>query len=895
MMRGDHRANLLRVLFVGFLVLGLQPVIAQDETSHDADSVEEQNVLEEVRVVGSRLIVSNLDSPSPVLVISGADLVDSGITTLGEFTRYLPQNSLVRSESASFNSPVRGSAAFNLRGIGTDATLTLLNGRRVAPYGAQADSAPFVDINAIPMAAIERIEVLKDGASAIYGSEAVAGVVNIVTRRDIQGLTVEGGYLSTTEGDGEEWDISLAGGWSNEATRLAVTLSYFDRDIIWGRDREFSREADLRSRFGRNARSPFSSPPTVFLLDSLRLDMDPACPEQTEFNSQGVFGDECLFNFPAFHSLQQPTERLGFSGTLDHVFEGGNVGFLELMATQRDTTGWLAPPPVFPPAFVPGDHPQNPFGEDLILLYRALDTPAREIETSSDAWRVVAGLKGELASDWRWEVALNWGENDTDEKSATDILAEEFQAALLGFGGPNGDQYYNPFGLNPQNPQEVIDQFLVRDLAGRESSREAGASFQLTGTLLDMDGGALDVAVGGEFRRLSLDQDADELALRGELVGSLGFAPLNLERDVSAAFIELFLPWNELFEAQLALRYDHYSDFGDTLNPKIGLGWRPAPSLLVRATWGTSFRPPTFRQLFDPPTRFVDFSDPDPWRCPVTESDFDCNGHAVEFEFRGNPAMEPDEGENWNLGFAWEPEQVPGLAVSVDWWLIQHDNRITESGDYLTALLSPENNPFVIRDPPSPEDIALGIPGPIIKYADTYFNGDSLETQGIDFGLSYSVTTERAGIWQAELNYTHLDKYELGLDFQTARILEEFAGQALGFSGALPEDRATFRLDWEGVRQGVTASVLYTGDYQSPRNRFVEGIPTDEPFFIDSFTQLDLAWRYRFERWPGSQLQIGCNNCTDEYPFYNYKFNADAFHEARGAMVYVRWSQELKP
>jgi outer membrane receptor protein involved in Fe transport len=672
-----------------------------------------------------------------------------------------------------------------------------------------------------------------------------------------------------------------------------VTLSYFDRAIIWGRDRAFSKEADLRSRNGRNARSPYSSPPSVFLFESEQQDRDPACPVQTEQNSHGESPPFCLFNYAAFNSLQQPTDRLGLSGTIDHEFSGGRVGFLELFASQRDSTSWLAPPPVFPPAFVPEYHPQNPFGEDLLLFYRLLDTPAREIETNSDAWRIVAGLKGELPQGWKWEAAINWGENDTETTSVTNILAEEFQDALLGFGGPNGDQFYNPFGLNPQNPQEVLDGFLVRDVSERQSSREASASFQFTGTLMELEGGALDVAVGGEVRRQSLDQDADELALRGMLVGDLGVALLNVDRDVSAAFVELFLPWHDHLEAQLALRYDHYSDFGGTLNPKLGLGWRPAPSLLLRATWGTSFRPPTFRQLFDPPLQFIDISYPDPHRCPVTGSDFDCQGHVVEFEFRGNPNLEPDEGENWNLGLAWEPESVPGLSFSLDWWVINHDNRITESGDHLTELLDPTSNPFVIRDPPSPEDIELGIPGPIVKYADTYFNGDSLKTQGIDLGLSYSRTTQRAGLWQADLNYSYLDQYELGLDFETARIVENYAGQQLGFSGGLPQHRATFRLNWEGKHHGLTAAVLYTGDYLSPVDRYKNGVPTGEPFVIDSFTQLDLAWRYRFKQLSGSQLQLGCNNCTDNYPFYNFMFNAEAFHEARGAMLYIRWQQDF--
>jgi outer membrane receptor protein involved in Fe transport len=877
---------------VGLLCLGQHTALAQDEPLEQEQIEDEEPVVEEVVVTGSRLIHSNLDSPSPVLVIEGSDLIDIGITTLGEFSRYLPQNALVVN-GEQFNSSVRGSASFNLRGIGTDATLTLLNGRRVAPYGAQADSSPYVDINAIPVAAIERIEVLKDGASAIYGSEAVAGVVNIITKRDFKGLTIAGGFLTTTEGDGEEWDISLWGGWSNEATRLAVTLSYFDRAIVWGRDREFSRDADLRPRHGRNVRSPWSSPPSVFLLDSEVIDRDPTCPEQTDFNSHQISPPFCLFNHPFFHSLQQPTERLSLSGTIDHVFDGGNTGFLELLASSRDTSSWLAPTPVFPLPFVPDYHPQNPFGENLLLFYRLMDTPSRESTTTSDGWRILAGMKGQLAREWTWEAALSWSGSDTESTLATAILREEFQAALLGFGGPNGDQFYNPFGLNPQNPMEVLEEFLVYGVSEREASREANATLHFTGTLLEMAAGPLEVAMGGEARRQSLDQTADELALRGVLVGSLGFAPLNVDRDIYAAFIEMFLPWHESFETQLALRYDHYSDFGGTLNPKIGLGWRPTPDLLLRATWGTSFRPPTFRELFDPPLQFVDLSDPDPHRCPVTGSNSDCFGHPVVFEFSGNPNLEPDEGENWNLGFAWEPDQLPGLSVSLDWWMIEHKNRITQSGDHLTEPLSPEDNPFVIRAPPSPEDIALGIPGPIVKYADTYFNGDTLETRGIDFGLSYSWTTQRAGAWQAEINYTYLEKYELGLDFETVQIVEDFAGEQLGFEGGLPQDRATLRLNWEGGRNGVTALVRYVGDYLSPVERHDDGIPTGEIFVIDSFTQLDLTWRYRFERLPGSQLQLGCNNCTDEYPFYNFMFGFEPFHEYRGAMFYVRWQQDF--
>jgi len=871
---------------IALLCLAAEPIFAQVEESQES----EQEV-DEIIVTGSRLITSRLDSPSPVIVIDGSDLKKNGITTLGEFSRYLPQNALVSGDPP--NSPIRGSAGFNLRGIGTDATLTLLNGRRIAPYGAAADSTPFVDINAIPVAAIDRIEILKDGASAIYGSEAVAGVVNIITRRNVDSFAVEGGYLVTTEGDGDEWDLSMTGLWSGESTSIVAVLNYFDRAIVWGRDREFSKEADLRERGGRNARSPYSSPPSVFLLDSGAIDRDPACPEQTDQNSHAISPPFCLFNFAPFNSMQQPSERLGLSATLDHDFRDGLGGFLELLLSTKETSSWLAPAPIFPPVFVPDDHPQNPFGESLVTFYRALDTPSREITTESDGWRVVAGLEGTLATQWRWEAALTSGENNSETTRSNVILAAEFQDALFGSGGPNGDQYYNPFGLNPQNPQEVLDGFLVNNAWEQENTRETSVELEVTGNPIEMGGGPLGVAMGIQARRLTLDQDAHEVILSGDLLGSLPFEPLNIDRDIVAGFVELWLPWHEKFETQLALRYDHYNDFGGTLNPKVGIGWRPIPDLLVRASWGTSFRPPTFRELYDPPFEFVDLSDPDPHRCPVTGSDFDCVGHVVEFEFRGNPDLEPDEGETWGVGVAWEPESVPGLSIAVDFWAIEHNNRITESGDHLTELLDPADNPFVIRGPPSDEDIALAIPGPIIKYADTYFNGDTLKTRGVDLDLSYSFETAKAGHWRAGLNYSYLDQYELGLDFQTAQILEDFAGGYLGFSGGLPQHRALFNLGWALGQHDVSMLVSYTGHYESPRPLHVDGVPTEESVEVGTFTRFDLAWTYYFERLQGSQLQLGCQNCTDNYPFYNYMFGAEPFHESRGAMVYARWSQEF--
>ena len=291
--------------------------VSADDTSGD-DSGEPE--LENITVVGSRVIRSYLDSPSPVIVFDAGQLQNLGITTLGEFSRFLPQNAGIQSPGFTGGGPTAGTSGFNLRGIGMDGTLTLVNGRRIAPYGSSGDIEPFVDINAIPVAAIERIEILTDGASAIYGSEAVAGVVNIVTFKSFDGLTAEGGFLSAYDGDGEEWDLNITGGWRNERTSFTGTLSWFDGDPVWNRDRGWASTVDLRKNGGYDYGNIASTPPTVFLLDSGIWLADPACPEYSDTAHKMVWipGEDegCVFNYRHFTTLQHPSERLGVTASL---------------------------------------------------------------------------------------------------------------------------------------------------------------------------------------------------------------------------------------------------------------------------------------------------------------------------------------------------------------------------------------------------------------------------------------------------------------------------------------------------------------------------------------------------------------------------------------------------
>jgi len=869
---------------------------ARSEDGTDDSSGKEE--LESITIVGSRVIRSSLDSPSPVIVFDAGELQRLGITTLGEFSRFLPQIAGLDPPGATGGSPTAGTAGFNLRGIGMDGTLTLVNGRRIAPYGSSGDNQPFVDINAIPVAAIERVEILTDGASAIYGSDAVAGVVNIVTYKSFDGLTAEGGFLTTYEGDGQERDVNITGGWRNERTRLTGTLSWFDGNPVWNRDRDWASTVDLRQQGGYDFGNNASSPPTVFLLNSGILLADPACPDYSKSAHKVVWvpGEDegCMFNFRYFTTLQQPSKRLGLTASVQHDLSDSTSFFAELLASDNDTRSTAAPT-VLLDFFVPADHPNNPFKEDLILEGRTLDTGPREFRTEATSWRLVTGFKGAW-DNWDWEVAGMAAESQTDQTRFNAILSDPFQAALLGMGGPNGDQYYNPFGLNPHNSPEVIDQFLISGTHFVETSREQTLDFQVTGKFSNLPGGPVGAAFGGQFRHDSIGQSADEQELTGVITGGpAGLDPISANREVYSLFAEFVLPVLPTLEAQLAARLDHYSDFGSTTNPKIGLRWRPAEQILLRATWGTSFRPPTFRELHDPLVSFDDVVYNDPWRCPVTGLRVDCRLNLITSQFSGNPELKPDKGETWLLGIAWEPEAVPGFSIEVDYWSIEHRDRITTSeGRFLFENLPPDQNPFIVRAPATAEDAALGIPGVIIGRRNSYVNADTLTTDGIDFNLSYAWDTAGFGHFSGGVTYTYLAEYSTGISFREATLKEDFAGRSAD-DARLPRNRGNLHLDWERNGHGVSALINYAGKYESFFNWVVDGEETDRPFVVSDYWQLDLQYSYRFERLKAATLRVGCRNCLNsDPPVYNYPVPGEPFHEARGGLFYVRWTQPFK-
>ncbi len=617
---------------------GLVCLVCTAGAQETFDEAQDDEPIEEIIATGSHIKRDGFDGPQPVVVFDRAYLEATGFRDIGDFGRYLPQSHQTLNEaSGQYATGVPEASQFNLRGLGPNSTLTLVNGLRIAPYGQSVWGDPFADISAIPMAAVERIEVLKDGASAIYGADAVAGVVNIILRKDFVGTEVSAGYQVTSRGDNAEWNIDLFHGGEKGGFYYLLGLFYQDREPLYNRDRKHSADPDFRSIGGYNGRVIQSSPGTLLRYDTFTVEADPACGTDpliadliTRGPNLGPGQSVCMFNYNQFDMMYVDRQRASANVKAGYDFDNGVHLFADVLYSRKESLDKLAPTPIVNAyldtftgrPYVAADHPNNPWGVEGELFYRPLDVGKRVIEKTSDQHRVALGIEG-TAGAWNWSGSLMDSGNRVRELNYDSVLMEEFQEALLGRGGPNGDQYYNPFGWMPENDPAVIDAFTMTTREGSDSVEQA-ADITVSRKFGRLPGGPVGIALGAQWRYQELEEFADEVSAQGRIAGrSADFLIDHADRDIRAAYAELSLPLADSLEMQLAARYEHYNDFGDTTNPKVALRWQPIEQLALRASWGTSFHAPDFLDLYQNPVEYLGWAKDTP-RCDVTGLEADC-------------------------------------------------------------------------------------------------------------------------------------------------------------------------------------------------------------------------------------------------------------------------------
>jgi outer membrane receptor protein involved in Fe transport len=727
--------------------------------------------VDRVLVTGTNITTSDSPPFVPESIYNREAVERAGSRTLGDFFQALPQNSGASFTENQGESLSPGGAAVALRGLGPDATLVLVNGRRVAPYPfAQAGITAFVDLNSLPLAAIQQIDILRDGASAIYGTDAIAGVVNVRFLQRFNGTLLSFGNGNTTDTDTAEYRAAAISGYTNEqrGLELVFVADYFHREALFQSDRYFSLSIDQRRQGGSSFLSSVANPGTIF--DPVTGD-----PLRVPPNSNGMPTAAQLrarpgrnrFDRAPFQPLVPETERYGVSLRGKVRLAPAVDLFTEFSYRNIFTEQQLAPAPIegdVENIAVPATNPFNPFGAPVLFRYRVTEAGPRIDEIDTDVYRALAGLTIRLPGRWEMETALLYSQTTSTDTAFNNLSRPAVSAALA---DPNPATSFNVFGAgNNVNNPATIRSLLVTTTREGESRLFAGDA-KANGPLFKLPAGELLTAFGAEYRYEELQDHFDPFSAAGGVV-DLNSTSASGDRSIVAGFAEFYVPIispemaipgiNKL-EAQFAVRAENYSDFGSTVNPKIGFAWRPVADWgLIRGSWSTGFRAPS---LVQSSTGSLTFSQElqDTPRFVVTGAPEDESSN-VQILSGGNPNLDSEDSENFSAGLVLTPPVVPGLTLSVDVFHIEIENSVASLDPQFIVENEADFPGLVVRAPASAADMALGIPGQLLLVNTSFQNLGFIEVEGLDAAVEYVTSQTAIGMFSLRLEGAYIHSFK---------------------------------------------------------------------------------------------------------------------------------------
>lgn len=848
------------------------------------------------RVTGSRIKRTGLQGSAPVDLISAPDIELTGAQTLGDILRYLPAVA-GNATSTAISRGGDGTATVNLRGLPASNTLVLINGRRIANDGLAGES---VDLNSISPATVERIEVLKDGASAIYGSDAIAGVVNIIMKRDFYGTLAEQFAGISSRGDAQTLTTTLQYGTGFKNGSLFFSATRFEQQEIEAGERNLSASADSRERGGADLRSSATASARVMLPPNQSLIVD---------DSTGLLRaatDADRLDFPAFTNSLVPSERTSLYLSAGYDFTERVTGTLELAYAKTRAEARLAPTPLLTaferePIEVAADNIFNPFNEAIADVRRSFtELGPREQRNSSDVIRISALFEG-LAADWSWEWALDYSHSDANQ-STSGLLSED--NLRRGLGPADQCQGLAIDGCVPINlfgPSGSVDavqsNFLQLPGRIRGESTLASTSFTAFSQLLELPQGAVEIAFGAEYREESTEKVPDGALSTSRVIGAGNVATTRGDRRIAELFVESIVPLRGAtdgrgqFDLELALRHSVYSGFGSSTNPKVGLRWQATPSLLLRATAAEGFRAPSLNELFQGETeQQVFITDP----CAIADSQTvlpGCNGLADSSRTQfltvtgGNAVLQEEKAVSFGLGIVWTPVDAPGFRFSLDYYDIDTENVVGGSPQFIV-----NQNAALGR---FEEQVSRDAAGNLRQINAIRLNVGERRVKGFDVSVNYQLPTRDWGQWSAAFELAITDEYSVQLD-ETAPTIDlagSFVDPASGGVGAIPEWKSTLGLQWARQR--------WRGSYEfHVISEMEETIPgSTRQRVIDSWLVQDVQVSYVMNVLQGLRVSLGVDNLLDsEPPFAASAFN-DNFdgrsHELRGRFWYAKLSQRF--
>jgi len=849
------------------------------------------NRTEEVVVTGS-YIERPADRPQPVTVLTGAEISLTQRQSLAESFRTMPQvqaTSAIVNGNENFVSPTTN---VNLRGLGARATLVLMNGRRQTVDGSPGlDGVVSVDINNLtPSIMIDRIEVLTDGASALYGSDAVAGVVNVLTRNNFEGFEIKTEMQSIDQISSNDFTLGVLFGTQSEDTHIVAGFEFASQERMNSEDRySEQRLADY------GLRSSFANPGSFRPLDPVTganaglWIPDPLCATSTIksglaagiiSNAPAGSGQWCNMSLSLGRAIVPESTQANGLAVATHDFGGGVTAQAEIgFARTRYSYDFGYGLPINDPNasyVMPGESPAVAAASldpnfDYLVRYRIRsplgDSPTNT-QAGQDTYRFAGSLDGDFGdSNWSWSATATFSVNNTRNVGG-DTISDRFVRALQGFGGANcsgavpgaGDcQWYNPFAnrfLAQPGDANYNDPSLAEWIFAR-SNTEGEAElktydFVVTGEIGEMAGGPTGIAIGVQNREQSFFLDFDPITEAG------GYAfnrtpqqDYGGVRETDALFAELVMYPSDSVEIQFAARYEDYGSVNST-DPKVGLLWTPTDRLFFRATAGTSFRQPGEVQSFGTASQGGGS-----W----------INGAATNARglLQGNPNLKPEESENFTIGFTWDV--TDNFTMDLNYFDIDFKNLIvTEDGTIIMANDAADGritDPRIVLADGAPNEVCevTGNTGPQCIAIDdisllllSYVNQDFMKTSGIDFNFDWNFESG-ANMWNVGLTGTYVDKYTLTSEGRVYEGAGSYNATNFGYPNS--DLIANVKLDWRNGDHHARATLRHIAGLRNDQ------LPANPGTENKDFRTLDLLYDYTLPS-GRSTFTAAILNATDE-------------------------------
>ena len=839
--------------------------------------------LQRVEITGSAIKRLESETALPVQVITRADIEKAGVTTAAELMARVSANVGGLTDGASINvgGDQRGFNSANLRGVGTSSTLVLLNGRRMANFASPGDDAG-VDLNNIPAAALQRVEVLLDGASALYGTDAIGGVINFITRKDYQGVELNAYGSGTQEGGAGKRTASITAGTGDLATDGYNVFAVFDAqqtDRLSTSQRKFIPNLNVPERLG-HLLSSFTSPANIRLSSAQRdhlqetgflLNGKPITNRQINLSipdcnapanlylPSGTGGvDGCTYDYMRDTELYPKSEKQNFLSRGVLTLNADHQLYAEVALSRSRTNyvasstrviGYLDYRKVPQLAGTGLDQLDDDIPGELEVRMRLKEAGNRTSELTSESQRFVVGATGTVAG-WDYDVGLNHSVNtirDRDTKGY--LLKDKLRAGIA-------DGSINPFGPSSAKGLALIESIQVNDEVRHARGVMDSLDFKASRGLLAMGGGDMALAVGAEVRRERTQFRLSELLMSNNINDDSapeGGKDTSDSRNVQAIYSELLLPFSKQWQAQLSGRYDHYQQVGGALSPKIGLTYMPSKQVLMRASAGKGFRAPSMSDLHRPTVYSQTATLPDPVLCAAVENNYaDC---AQNWDTRrySNDKLKPERSRQFTAGVVLEPSQH--WTFSADYWNIKRTDLISEIGD----------------------DIILGN---LTKYGDLVHRNDDneidyielrKENRGAQKASGIDITADLHGVKTAWGRFGgHLSgTYVLDSKIQTSPG-DTFVSNLNKFvtDGVVQRWRHTITLDWDDGPYSASLSNTYSSGYDDQNS----AINTDDgsvvkPNRVKAYTLWDMSGAYAVSK--QFKLRAGIQNLFNTSPPYS--------------------------